>query len=103
MPAEPIIPDRAEFVDVLRLMRRGKVLVRAGDSSHGCLLDGGVVYHSFEPLSRYGLLDEVPVDPKQTAARCYRLSPRGRAFADRACEHWRRQPLLKRLAVRLAG
>ncbi len=103
MQTEPIIADRAEFVDVLRLMRRGKVLVRASDSSGGCLLDGAVVYHSFEPLSRYGLIDELQVDPHQTRARCYRLTPRGRDFADRACAHWKRQPFLRRLAVRLAG
>ena len=103
MAAEPIIPDRAEFVDVLQLLRRGRVLVRASDSTGGCLIDGSVVYHSFEPLSRYGLIDEIPVDRRETLARCYRLTPRGRAFADRACAHWKRQPLLKRLAVRLSG
>lgn len=103
MDAQPIIPDRAEFVDVLRLMRRGLVLVHGSDGTGGCLIDGSVVYHSFEPLSRYGLIDQIPVNPRDTRARHYRLTPRGRDFADRACAHWKRQPLLKRLAVRLAG
>ena len=35
--------------------------------------------------------------------RYYRLSERGREFAERACGNWRSRPLLQRLAIRLAG
>jgi len=34
---------------------------------------------------------------------CYRLSPRGRDFADRAVAEWKRQPLWRRLAMRLGA
>jgi hypothetical protein len=35
--------------------------------------------------------------------RCYKLSPRGRDFADRACKAWKQRPLWQRLAMRLGG
>ena len=42
LPA-PIIPDRAEFVDALQLLSRGRVLVQLGDSELGWALDGAPV------------------------------------------------------------
>ena len=53
-----IIPDRAEFVDALRLLKRGHVLVRTSESAGGCVLDGAIVYHSYPTLKQYGLIDE---------------------------------------------
>ena len=98
-----IIPDRAEFVDALHLLRRGHVLVRVGDRPGSCVLDGGTVYHSYEPLVRYGLIDEYHNPQGFPNASYYRLTPRGRDFADRACTEWRRRPVWQRLAVRLTG
>ncbi|MDP1648742.1 MAG: hypothetical protein Q8M01_11160 [Rubrivivax sp.] len=103
MAADVIIPDRGEFVDALRQLRRGRVLVRAADTDDRCLLDGSFVYSAYRPLARYGLIDEFPNPDGCPNVHYYRLNPRGREFADRAFATWRRQPLLRRLAVRLTG
>jgi hypothetical protein len=103
MHAEPIIPDRAEFIDALRSLRRGHVLVHVSDLSGGCLLDGGTLYTSFETLRRYALIDEFDNPDGFANMQYYRISRRGREFADKACEAWRQRPLLERLAVRVAG
>jgi hypothetical protein len=103
MAADVIIPDRGEFIDALRQLRRGRVLVRAADTEDRCLLDGSFVYTAYQPLARYALIDEFSNPDGFPNVHYYRLSPCGRAFADRACATWRRQPLLRRLAVRLTG
>jgi hypothetical protein len=103
MPLQPIIPDRAEFVDVLDLLRRGHELVQHGQCAGSALISGGVVYHSVPTLLRYGLLDTVERPDLPPGARCWRLSERGRMFADRAWREWRRKPLWQRVAVRLVG
>ncbi|HNT39534.1 MAG TPA: hypothetical protein PKO45_10490 [Rubrivivax sp.] len=98
-----IIAHRGEFVDALRLLRKGHVLVRVSEAAGGCVLDGSPVYHSYDPLARYGLIHEFDNPHGFAQARYYRLSERGREFADRACMAWRRRPLWQRLAVRLVG
>jgi len=103
MSSRRIIPDRAEFVDALRLLRRGHILVRASNEPGGCLLDGGIVYHSYPTLLQYGLIDEFRNPRGFPHARYYRISERGRDFADRACQAWQQRPLLQRVAVRLTG
>jgi hypothetical protein len=103
MAADVIIPDRGEFIDALRQLRRGRVLVRAADTEDRCLLDGSFVYTAYQPLAQYRLIDEFSNPEGFPNVHYYRLSPRGREFADRACDSWRRQPLLRRLAVRLTG
>jgi len=103
MKPEPIIADRGEFVDALNRLRRGHVLVKVGESSGGCVLDGSVLYRSYDPLLRYGLIDEFQNPYGFKYASYYRLTPRGKEFAERACQVWRRKPLWQRLAVRLAG
>lgn len=100
---DPIIPDRGEFIDALAALRRGSVMVRLSDRPGGCVIDGGVVYHSAPALLRYGLVQRYENPEGFPAVEYYRLSPTGRAFADRALHTWRRRPLLERLAVRLAG
>ena len=99
----PIIANRGEFVDVLCALARGRVLVRLGDMSGGCTVDGGTVYHSYGALQRYGLIDEYDNPEGFAAVQYYRLSERGREFAQRAVAAWRQRPLLERLAVRLMG
>jgi DNA-binding MarR family transcriptional regulator len=103
MHSNPIIADRGEFIDALNRLRRGHVLVRTSDASGGCVLDGGIVYRSYEPLVRYGLIDRFDNPRGFKNARYYKLTPRGRDFAERACSAWRQQPLWQRLAVRLVG
>ena len=98
-----IIPDRAEFVDALRALRRGHVLVRVHDGSGGCLLDGGPLYRSFDTLLEYRLIGEFDNPQGFAHVRYYRITETGREFAQRACESWQRRPLLERLAVRFAG
>ena len=103
MPDARIIPDRGEFIDALRVLRQGRVLVRVSDISGGCMLDGAPVYSAHRTLIAYGLVREFDNPQGFPGVRYYRLSERGRDFAERACESWRRRPLLQRLAVRLAG
>ena len=103
MPANVIVADRAEFIDALRQLRRGRVLVRAADTDNRCLLDGCFVYTAYQPLARYRLIDEFKNPQGFPNVHYYRLSPRGQAFAERACQAWRQRPLLQRLAVRLTG
>jgi hypothetical protein len=106
-PGEPamssIIPDRAEFIDALRVLRRGHVLVRVHTGSGGCMIDGAPVYRSFDTLMEYGLIREFENPVGFAGVRYYRLSDTGREFADRACTAWRQRPLIERLAVRFAG
>lgn len=103
MTRDVIIADRGEFVDVLRSLRRGHVLVCAGEGAGTAVVDGAIVYRSVDPLLRYGLVDEFDNPEGFEGARYYRLSVRGREFAERACAAWQRQPVLARLATRLAG
>lgn len=98
-----IIPDRAEFVDALRTLRRGHVLVRVHGGSGGCLLDGVPIYRSFDTLLDYGLIGEFDNREGFPNVRYFRITASGREFAARACESWQRRPLLERLAVRFAG
>jgi hypothetical protein len=98
-----IIPDRAEFVDALRALRNGHVLVRVHGGSGGCLLDGAALYRSFDTLLAYGLICEFDNRAGFAHVQYYRITDSGREFAGRACESWQRRPLLERLAVRFAG
>lgn len=98
-----IIPDRAEFIDALRVLRRGHMLVRVHGGSGGCMIDGSPVYRTFDTLLGYGLICEIENPAGFAKVRYYRLSATGQEFADRACEAWRRRSLLERLAVRFAG
>jgi hypothetical protein len=98
-----IIADRREFVDALRLLRRGHVLVHACDSWGGCTVDGRVVQLSLRPLVDYGLVDEFDNPDGFEHVHYYRLNERGRAFADRINAAWSRRPWIERLAVRLLG
>ena len=98
-----IIPDRAEFVDALRTLRKGHVLVRVHDGSGGCLLDGAPLYRSFDTLLNYQLIREFDNRHGFPGVRYFRITEAGREFAERACTSWQRRPLLERLAVRFAG
>jgi hypothetical protein len=99
-----LIADRGEFIDALSRLRRGEVLVHsADDADERCLIEGQVLYASWKPLSDFGLLDELPPQPRQGRMHCYKLSPRGRHFAERACAAWRQKPLWQRLAMRLGA
>jgi hypothetical protein len=103
MATSRIIADRAEFIDALRMLRKGRVLVCVSDLSGGCVLDGAPLYSAHRTLLEYGLIGEFDNPRGFPGVRYYRLTERGRDFADRACENWRQRPLLQRLAVRLAG
>ena len=103
MPRETIIPDRAEFVDALRALRNGHVLIHVSDRPGGCLLDGGTVYWSFPTLLAYGLIAEFDNAEGFENVRYYRITEEGRQFAERADSAWRRRPLLERVAMRVAG
>jgi hypothetical protein len=103
MAANTIIPDRGEFVDALRRLRRGHVMVKVSDFSGGCVLDGAPIYTAHRALLAYGLLSEFENPQGFASVHYYRLNEQGRVFADRACAQWRQRPLLERLATRLTG
>jgi hypothetical protein len=103
MAASTIIADRGEFVDAMNRLRRGHLLVKVGDFSGGCVLDGAPLYTAHRTLLQYGLLSEVDNPQGFANVRYYRLNEHGRAFAEKACAQWRRRPLLERLATRLIG
>ena len=104
MPAETTIPDCGEFIDAIALLRRGRLLVHSNDEAdERCIVDGHLLYTAWRPLHDYGLLDELPHEPGHGKLHTYRLSPRGRDFAERAWAEWKRRPLLQRLAARIAG
>jgi hypothetical protein len=103
MPTTAIIPDRGEFIDVLHALKRGHVLVNAGQHAGGWVVDGGTVYSSYDPLLRYELVQEYENPAGFEHVRYFRLTERGRDFAERAWQAWRQRPLVERLAVRLLG
>jgi hypothetical protein len=100
---EVIIADRGEFIDALQRLRKGQILVQPVESDDRCVLDGCMLYTAYRPLASYQLIEEFRNREGFPSARYFRLSERGRAFADRACATWRQRPLLERLAVRLTG
>lgn len=103
MAASAIIPDRGEFIDVLAALRRGHVLVHAGDHAGGWVVDGGRVFSAYDPLLRYELVQEYDNPEGFENVQYFRLTKRGREFAERAWHAWTRRPLVERLWVRLAG
>ena len=103
MDSQPIIANRGEFVDALRALQRGHVLVHASESWGGCSIDGGVVGSAFRTLAEYALIDEFENPAGFEHIRYYRLNRRGHEFAARALQDWSRRPLVERLAARLLG
>lgn len=101
--ARAIIPDRGEFIDVLSALRRGHVLVHAGQHAGGWVVDGAAIYSSYDPLLRYELVQEFENPAGFDHVHYFRLTPQGREFAARAVRAWRERPLLERLMVRLLG
>ena len=103
MEQRTIIANRGEFVDALRALKRGHVLVHASESWGGCSIDGGALGVSFRTLADYALIDEYPNPHGFEHIHYYRLNQRGREFAERAVRAWERRPLIERLATRLLG
>lgn len=101
--AASIIPDRAEFAEVLHRLRRGHVLVRTGDGACNCTLDGAFVHHSFPVLREYGLIETFDNAAGFPGLEYWRVTERGRSFADRVWNAWRTRPTLQRLMVRFTG
>jgi DNA-binding IclR family transcriptional regulator len=99
--APSTVPAIGEFIDVLRALQRGHVLVRASDCAGGCAINGSAVYHSWETLVEHGLIAEFNNPEGFRHVHYYRLSPKGRAFADRAWAEWKSKPLWQRMAARL--
>jgi hypothetical protein len=107
MPYRRIIPNRAEFLGVLDLMRQGHRLLQLGDGSQRCLLGQGVVRHSLPTLLRYHLVAPVGERPSTPSsarhAACYQLTANGRHLADRLQRAWLQKPWWRRLATQLLG
>ena len=64
---------------------------------------GAAARLSFRTLADYALIDEYDNPDGFEHIRYYRLSDRGREFAERAVQAWERRPLIERLAARLLG
>jgi DNA-binding PadR family transcriptional regulator len=107
MASMPVIADRGEFIDVLNLLRKGRLLVRSDHDTGRCLIEGGVVYTAYDTLAAYGLIEELPPPPGRDCfaphLHWYRLSPRGQDFAERAWAEWRARPLWQRCWLRMTG
>jgi len=103
MTAPPIIADRGEFIDALRLLRKGHVLVNLGGISDDFVLNGHQLFSVQRTLIDYGLVQQFDNPDGFANVRYYRLSERGCEFAERACEQWRRQTIWQRLMARLIG
>jgi hypothetical protein len=101
--SQPIIADRAEFAEALHRLRRGHVMVRAGESAWGCCLDGAPVHHSFGTLRDYGLIETFDNREGFPGIEYWRITERGREFADRVWRTWRARRPLERLVVRFTG
>lgn len=107
MPSMPVIADRGEFIDVLNLLRKGRLLARSDRPPERWLIEGGIVQHAHETLVGYQLIEELPPpaggDVHAPHLHWYRLTPRGHEFAQRAWSEWRRRPLWQRCLLRLLG
>jgi hypothetical protein len=101
MSTLPGIANLGEFIDTLRSLSLGNVMVRLSDSAGGCVLDGAVVYHSYETLRAWGLIYEFKNPRGFPHAQYYRLTDAGREFAERAWREWVTRPLWQRMALRL--
>jgi hypothetical protein len=106
-PSGRLIADRGEFIDVLRHLRQGHVLVRpkaACDSDQAnSVLDGCPVYTAVQPLMQFDLIAEFDNPDGFPTMRYFRMTRTGRDFADRALQAWRQRPWTERLAIRLMG
>lgn len=99
----PIIADRVEFADALDRLRRGYYLVRTGQGSCNCTIDGGFVHHSFDVLLHYGLIAKFDNLHGFPGIQYYRITPEGRSFAERVCADMQARRPLERLLMRLTG
>ena len=99
----PIIADRAEFVEALRQLLNGHVLVRVSDASWGCQLNGAPLRWSFHTLLHFGLIAPFQNPAGFHGVAYYRITDQGRWFARRALDFWRSLPLWQRTLVRLTG
>ena len=102
-PRPPIVADRGEFIDALRLLHRGHVMVNVGDSAHGWGIDGAIVRHSATALRRYDLVEEFDNPEGFPGVRYFRRTARGRGFAEQALAEWRSRPWWARALARLVG
>jgi hypothetical protein len=98
-----IIADRAEFAESLRSLRRGHVMVRMSEGVFGCCIDGAPVYHSFDTLRDYGLVEAFDNRFGFPGIEYWRITERGREFADRVWSRWRAHSPIERMVVRLTG
>ena len=101
--SSPIIADRAEFVDALRQLLLGHVVVRVSDASWGCQLNGAPLRRSFGTLLQFGLIAPFHNPAGFAGVGYYRLTSQGRSFASQALAFWQGLPLWQRTLVRLTG
>jgi hypothetical protein len=100
MAPSPIIANRGEFIDVLRALARGSVIVVADGHA---VIDGNMIYFSLPVLIKYGLVENFE-NPEGFENVVYlRCTKRGHEFTYKVSSEWERKPVLERLAIRFFG
>ena len=100
-PRRPGIVSLGEFVDCLRHLLRGHVLVRVSDFAGWTSLAGVPVHHSFPALEAHGLIQEFENPAGFVGVHYYRITRTGREFAQAALRCWFMLPLGQRMLLRL--
>ena len=101
MLSRPGIVAIGEFVDCLRHLLRGHVLVRVSDFAGWTSLAGSPVHHSFPALEAHGLIQEFDNPAGFVGVHYYRMTRAGREFAQAALRSWFTLPLRQRMLLRL--
>ncbi len=90
-----------EFIDVLRSLLRGNVLVSADLGLECAVIDGNMVYYAFATLLKGGVIAEFKNTDGFENVKYFRLSTRGRWFAVNAVKIWDAKPWYERALLRL--
>jgi hypothetical protein len=100
-----IIVDRAEFVEVLRLLQVGHTLVLLDDHAgyKKATIDGMIVYHSVRTLLDYELIHEYENARGFPNTRYFKITVDGGTFATRVIDRWKQLSFIERCMIRWHG
>lgn len=91
-----------EFVDALRWLSRGHIMVSLDTGLGMTLLDGARLYTAGPVLIQYGIVAKFDNPQGFPGAEYYKISQPGRHFANRTLKAWDKAPLLRRIWLRFA-
>jgi len=98
-----VVSDRYELFAALKLLRRGYILVRFGNSSLGCAVAGAPLWSSFPDLQKYQLIEPVDNPDGFEGIEYYRIAPAGIAFEAKLQRWWQGLSPWQRIALRVLG